>query len=127
MDGRYLVATFPTADATSRVDEEHLIPLAFPTNRRVVNNVRNALVALRLVRRLSPSAVVSSGAAPSVSFGVAAALMRVKHFYLEPFDRMNNATVTARLLRRFPATYFLVQWDTQLVGWPRRIRVPPSR
>jgi beta-1,4-N-acetylglucosaminyltransferase len=124
---RHLVATFPTVDALSRVPDRVFLPLYYPTNRRVWNNLRNLWLAFAVMRARRPRVLISAGAAPSVSFGAVAFLLRTPHLYIEPVDRLQLPTLTAKLLRVLPNTFFAVQWDSQLQTWPRRLRIERSR
>lgn len=121
------VATFDKPDALTRVREWRYYPLAWPTNRRVANNLRNLFRAWRILRRERPDVVVSSGAAPAVPFFyVARVFWRTPTVFVECFDRIETPTLSARLVR--PVTsLFICQAERQLVRWPRRLNLGPSR
>jgi UDP-N-acetylglucosamine:LPS N-acetylglucosamine transferase len=121
------IATFDKPDAVTRVGAWRYYPLAWPTNRRVVNNLRNLQRAWRILRRERPELVISSGAAPAVTFFYVARLLgRIPTVFVECFDRVDTPTLTARLVR--PVTsLFVCQAGTQLTGWPRRAQIGPSR
>lgn len=121
------VATFDKPDAASRLHAWRCYWLAWPTNRRVLNNCGNLLRAWRIIRQERPDVVISSGAAPAVPFFYLARLVwGIPTVYMECFDRMDRPTLTARLVR--PVTsMFICQSSSQLAGWPRRVEIGPSR
>jgi beta-1,4-N-acetylglucosaminyltransferase len=93
-------ATFDKPDARDRMDGLFWYSLAFPTNRNVANAIRNALKAIRILRRERPAVLVSSGAGPAVPFfWIGKLLFRCRTVYLEPWDRVSRPTLTARLVQ----------------------------
>jgi hypothetical protein len=71
--------------------------------------------------------MISSGAAPAVSFFWVARLRgRPPAVFLESFGRTGTPTMSAWLVR--PITdLFVAQADDKLVGLPRRVVLGPSR
>lgn len=120
------IATFDKPDAATRLGGWRTYWLAWPTNRRIVNNCRNLVRAWRVVKREKPDVIISSGAAPAVPFFYLGRLWGIPSIYLECFDRIDRPTLTARLIR--PVTsVFICQAPSQLAGWPRRVDIGPSR
>lgn len=116
--------TFPTVDARSLLAEEQATWAYHPTTRNVFNLVRNLGLAWRLLRRLRPDVVVSTGAGVAFPFFLIARLLGVKTVYLEVYDRIELTTLTGRLCH--PLTdLFLVQWEEQLRLYPRATLVGP--
>jgi UDP-N-acetylglucosamine:LPS N-acetylglucosamine transferase len=111
-DRRTTWVTFPTADAESLLVGQTVIPAHYPTTRNVPNLLRNAVLAWRVLRRHRPDAVVSTGAGVALPFFVFARAMRIPTVYIEVFDRIDSATLTARLCRPF-TDRLLVQWPEQ--------------
>jgi UDP-N-acetylglucosamine:LPS N-acetylglucosamine transferase len=103
---------FPTADAHDLLAGEVVTWAHHPTTRNLPNLIRNLLLAVRLVPRLRPELVVSTGAGVAVPFFVVARLLRIKTAYIEVFDRMDSLTLTARLCRPF-TDLLCAQWDEQ--------------
>ena len=103
---------FPTADAQDLLADEQVTWAHHPTTRNLPNLVRNLLLAVRLVPRLRPDLVVSTGAGVAVPFFVVAKLLRIKTAYIEVFDRMDSLTLTARLCRPF-TDLLCAQWEEQ--------------
>ena len=121
------IATFLKPDAIDRVSHWRTYGLYWPTNRNLVNLARNVGVALRVMLTERPDLIISSGAGGAVPFFYLAKLFpRVRTVYVECYDRISFPTLTARLLRPV-ADIFVVQWETQLEEWPRRVHIGPSR
>lgn len=104
--------TFDTEDATSKLEGERVVYAHHPTTRNVWNLLRNTVLAWRVLRRERPDLIVTTGAGVAVPFFWLGRLLHSRTVYLEVFDRVDSATLTARLCR--PVTdLFLVQWPEQ--------------
>lgn len=103
---------FPTPDAQDLLADEQVTWAHHPTTRNLPNLVRNLLLAVRLVPRIRPDLVVSTGAGVAVPFFVVAKMLRIKTAYIEVFDRMDSLTLTARLCRPF-TDLLCAQWEEQ--------------
>jgi len=80
-----------------------------PTNRHLGNLVRNVLLAFRVMFRLRPNAVVSTGAGVGVPFLYVARALGKKAIYVESLARAEQLSLSGRLV--YPvATDFFVQW-----------------
>jgi UDP-N-acetylglucosamine:LPS N-acetylglucosamine transferase len=104
--------TFPTADSRSLLAGERMVDAYYPTTRNLKNLVRNTLLAVRVLRRERPDVIVSTGAGVALPFFVLGRLLRIPTVYIEVFDRIDRAPLTARLCKPF-TTRMLVQWDEQ--------------
>jgi UDP-N-acetylglucosamine:LPS N-acetylglucosamine transferase len=104
--------TFDTPDARSQLQGERVVFAHFPTTRNVPNLLRNGVLAERVMKRVRPTLVVSTGAAVAIPFFVLARVRSCPSIYLEVFDRIDSRTVTGRVCRPL-ATEFLVQWEAQ--------------
>lgn len=120
-------ATFMKPDAVTKVAAHRTYGLYWPTNRSITALVRNLWIAANTLRLERPDLIVSSGAAAAVPFfWLGKAFFRTRTVFIECVDRIDNPTLTARLVR--PVTdRFVAQWDDQLAGFPRRERVAVSR
>ncbi|BCJ71476.1 UDP-N-acetylglucosamine--LPS N-acetylglucosamine transferase [Catellatospora sp. IY07-71] len=106
--------TFPTQDAHSLLAGEQKVVYAhYPTTRNIPNLLRNALLAVRMLRRSRPDVVISTGAGVALPFFVVARLLRIPTVYVEVYDRLETRTLTARLCRPFTSR-MLVQFEEQL-------------
>jgi len=109
--------TFPTVDATSQLQGEHVCWAYYPTTRNIPNLVRNSVLAARVLARSRPDLVVSTGAAVALPFFVAARARRIPTIFIEVVDRIDTLTLTARLVKPF-TTHFCVQSEEQLALAP---------
>ncbi len=104
-----LWVTFDTADARSLLQGEQVWFAHHPTNRSLRNLLRNLLLAVRLVRKVRPRAVVTTGAGVAVPFCYVARLFGSRVVYVESMARISQPSLTGRLV--YPvATSFFVQW-----------------
>jgi hypothetical protein len=110
--------TFDTPDARSLLDGEDVVWAFYPTTRNVRNLVRNAVLALRVLRRRDVDAVITTGAGVALPFVALARLRGIPTVYIEVYDRIDTATLTARLCRPFLST-MLVQWEEQRRMYPK--------
>lgn len=101
--------TFDKPDARSLLEGETVTFAHHPTNRSMTNLVRNTLLAARLLRRLRPSAVVTTGAGVAVPFCWLGRLYGAKVIYIESFARVDEPSLTGRLVHPV-ANRFFVQW-----------------
>ena len=108
---RYWI-TFDKPDARSLLAGEQISWAYHPTTRNIPNLIRNFGVAWRALRRFRPDVVVSTGAAVAVPVFYLARLMGIRTVYIEVYDRIDSATLTARLCRPF-TTLMCVQWQEQ--------------
>jgi UDP-N-acetylglucosamine:LPS N-acetylglucosamine transferase len=109
--------TFDTPDARSLLDGEDVIWAYYPTTRNVKNLVRNAFLALSVLRKRNVAAVITTGAGVALPFVALARLRRIPTVYIEVYDRIDTATLTARLCRPFLSA-MLVQWEEQRRMYP---------
>ncbi|MQW74762.1 UDP-N-acetylglucosamine--LPS N-acetylglucosamine transferase [Nocardioides sp. dk4132] len=113
-----------TADVADRLAGERVIHSFSPTTRHLPNLVRNAFLALRVLRRERPALVVSAGAGVAVPFFVAARAMGIPTVFIEVYDRVDTPTMTGRLCGPF-TTRRIVQWEDQLAFYPDARLVGP--
>lgn len=114
---------FDTPDATHALEGERVWWAHHPTTRNIPNLLRNALLALKVLREFRPTVIVSTGAAVALPFFVLGRLLGVRCVFIEVYDRVDNATLTGRLCEPF-ADMMAVQWpeqqslyrDTTLIG-----------
>ena len=101
--------TFPTADAHSLLAGEQVWFAHHPTNRSIRNLLRNMLLAVSLVRKHRPRAIVTTGAGVAVPFCYVGRLFGARVVFIESFSRITEPSLTARLV--YPvANDFFVQW-----------------
>lgn len=115
---------FRTPDAVSQLAGEGVTWAFHPTTRNLPNLVRNAWLAVAVLRRERPDLVVTTGAGVALPFFVLARLTRTRTVYIEVYDRLDSRTLTARLCRPF-TSLMCVQWDEQLELYPGATVIGP--
>jgi beta-1,4-N-acetylglucosaminyltransferase len=104
-----LWVTFSTPDARELLARERVVYAHHPTNRHLPNLVRNAVLAARLVSRVRPSVLVTTGAGVAVPFAYAAFVSGVPVIYVEGLGRVHDLSLSARLAAPAVSRLF-VQW-----------------
>lgn len=108
--------TFRTADATGALEGENDVVWAHhPTTRNIPNLIRNAVQAWRVLWARRPDVIVSTGAGVALPYFVLSRLFGVRTVYIEVYDRVDSATLTARLCSPFT--------DLMSVQWPEQRRL----
>ncbi|MDY0907916.1 UDP-N-acetylglucosamine--LPS N-acetylglucosamine transferase [Microbacterium sp. CFBP9034] len=110
-------ATFPVEDARSRLSDEKVYEIHYPTVRNVPNLIRNFGLARRVLAAERPDVVFSTGAAIALPFFALARLYGARTVYLEPVDRVTSPGLSGRLVYPF-SDEFLVQWDGMRPFYP---------
>lgn len=91
-------------------------------NRHEKNFLWNFIVLLiraaKIMHKEKPDFVITTGALIVFPFCLYAKLMRCKVVYIESFARVNNRSLTGRLVYPF-ADLFLVQWESLLELYPK--------
>lgn len=114
--------TFNKTDAKSLLKNEKKYWCYYPTNRNLVNLVRNTFLALKILIKEKPDLIISSGAAVSIPFFLLGKIFRKKLVYIEVFDRIDKPTVSGKICYKL-ADKFIVQWDEQLNVYPKAINL----
>lgn len=110
--------TFDKSDARSLLEGERVFFAYGPTNRSLRNLVRNLFVAWRLVRRLRPRVILSTGAGVAVPFAWIGRLRGASVVYVESLTRIDRPSLSCRLIA--PVA------DRIYVQWPELRRALPS-
>lgn len=110
--------TFDKSDARSLLRDERVFYAYGPTNRSVKNLLRNLVVAWRLVGRLRPRAVLTTGAGVAVPFAWIARLRGAQVVYVESLARIEGPSLTYRLIAPIAARRY-VQWPDLAEALPR--------
>lgn len=112
--------TFEKEDAISLLQDERTYWAYFPTNRNIFNLIRNFFVAFRVLFKEKPDILVSTGAGVAIPFFYLARLMRKKLVFIEAYERIDNPSLTGRLV--YPITHaFILQWEEQQKHFPKGI------
>jgi len=110
-DASWTWVTFDTSDARSLLEGRPTIFAHHPTNRSVRNLIRNLWLALRVVRELRPSIVITTGAGVAVPFCWIAKTFGARIVYIESLARISSVSLTARLVHPVSDRLF-VQWPS---------------
>ena len=114
--------TFDKEDARSLLERETVYSCYFPTNRNLKNLIRNTFLAWKVLRKEKPDLIISSGAAVAVPFFYLGKLLGAKTMYIEVFDRIDQPTLTGRLV--YPVTdRFVVQWEEMKQVYPKAVNL----
>ncbi len=109
--------TFNKPDATSLLKSESVYYSHYPTNRNLLNLLKNTFLAFRILSEERPDFIVSTGAGVAIPFYILGRLFGAKLIYLEVFDRLDAPTLTGLVVRPF-CHKFLVQWEEQRAFYP---------
>jgi beta-1,4-N-acetylglucosaminyltransferase len=107
--------SFDKSDVRSLLADEPVIHAYGPTNRNLPNLLRNLRLARRVIRRVRPRVVVTTGAGVAVPFAWLARLAGAKVVYVESFTRIDTVSLSCRLIR--PVA------DRVYVQWPEAVRL----
>lgn len=114
--------TFDKEDANSILKDEVKYNCYFPTNRNVVNLIKNTFLAIKVLKKERPDVIISTGAAVAVPFFYLGKLFGVKTIYIEVFDRYDKPTLTGKMV--YPVTdKFIVQWESMKKVYPKAINL----
>lgn len=114
--------TFDKEDANEALKDERKYSCYFPTNRNIINLLKNTVLAFKILIKEKPQVIVSSGAAVAIPFFYIGKLFRMKLIYIEVFDRVTLPTVTGKIV--YPITdAFIVQWEEQKKHYPKGINL----
>jgi beta-1,4-N-acetylglucosaminyltransferase len=110
--------TFDGGDTRALLAGERVVHAFAPTNRNVPNLLRNLALAVRVIRRVRPVAIVSTGAGVAVPFAWAGRLFGVPFVYVESVTRIDRPSLTYRLIAPV-VTRVYVQWPELQGALPR--------
>lgn len=74
--------------------------------------------AFKIIKKEKPDVVITTGALVAFPFCFLAKLFRKKVIYIESFARVNEKSLTGKLVYPF-ADLFIVQWETMLKCYPK--------
>jgi beta-1,4-N-acetylglucosaminyltransferase len=101
--------TLDKSDARSLLDGERVFYAYGPTNRSLKNLARNLPLALRLVWRLRPKVILTSGAGVAVPFAWAGRLLGARVVFVESLTRIDSVSLSCRMIAPVAARIY-VQW-----------------
>ncbi len=114
--------TFDKQDANTLLTGERVYYCYHPTNRNILNLIRNTFLAIKVLYKERPSIIISSGAAVAIPFFYIGKIFGSKTVYIEVFDRINTPTITGKVV--YPVTdKFFVQWEEMKKVYPKAINI----
>ncbi|MDN5563760.1 MAG: UDP-N-acetylglucosamine--LPS N-acetylglucosamine transferase [Luteococcus sp.] len=116
--------TFDLPDTRARLAGEDVVPAYHPTTRNAKNLVRNTGLAIRMLQRRRPDAIISTGAAVAVPFFLMGKLLGIPRIYIEVYDRFDTPTLTGRICSHL-SSVFCVQLEDQLRMYPKATVIGP--
>lgn len=115
--------TFEKDDAKSILKEEKKYWCYYPTNRNIINLIRNTILAFNVLKKEKPDIIISAGAAVAVPFFYLGKLFfKTKNVYIEVFDRIDKPTLTGKLVYNV-TDKFIVQWEEMKKVYPKAINL----
>ena len=89
-----------------------------PTTRNLPNLLRNLILAWRLIRKLRPKAILTTGAGLAVPFAWVGRLRGVEVVYVESLTRIEHPSLSCRLIAPVASRVY-VQWPELLDAIPK--------
>lgn len=106
---RRIWVTHRREDAISLLADEDVHFAYGPTTRSVTNLGRNLVLAWRIVRRVRPRVVITTGAGVAVPFAWIGRLHGAKVVYVESLTRIDRPSLSCRLVAPFASRTY-AQW-----------------
>jgi beta-1,4-N-acetylglucosaminyltransferase len=110
--------TFDKSDARVLLAGERVAHAFGPTNRNIKNLLRNLRLAVTVLRRERPAAILTTGAGVAVPFAWIGRMLGVSVFYVESVTRIEELSLSGRLIRPVAEQVF-VQWPELAATSPR--------
>lgn len=110
--------TTDRSDTRSLLSEEAVHFAYGPTTRNIPNLLRNLVLAWRLIRKLRPGVLITTGAGLAVPFVWVARLHGTRVVFVESFTRVDKPSLSCRLAAPATARVY-VQWPALRSALPR--------
>ncbi|MEA5616604.1 PssD/Cps14F family polysaccharide biosynthesis glycosyltransferase [Cronbergia sp. UHCC 0137] len=117
--------TFRTKTTEAALIEEKVYWAYSPTNRNLPNLLRNLLLAGKLIIKIKPKVIISTGAGVAVPFLILGKLLGSKTVFIESVTRINTLSLSAKLVLPFLSVLY-VQWPQLQVRYPQAELVIPQ-
>lgn len=101
--------TFPGRDTRYLLKDEKIYYAYHPTNRNIYNFFKNIFLAFKILNKERPDVILSTGAGVCVPFFYVGRLLGTKLIYIESICRINNLSLSAKLIYPFTKN-ILIQW-----------------
>jgi UDP-N-acetylglucosamine:LPS N-acetylglucosamine transferase len=110
--------TDDTSDARSLLEGERVAYAHWPTTRNVKTLLKNLVLAWRVLGRVRPKVVMTTGAGTAVPFAWVGRLRGARVVYVESLTRIDRPSLSCRLIAP-TAERVYVQWPELLEALPR--------
>ena len=110
--------TFYSATTKAALEAEKVYWAWSPTNRNLLNLVRNFLLAWQVLSRERPQLVISTGAGVAVPFLILAKILGSQTVFIESITRVKQLSLSARLALPFLDNLY-VRWSELKIRHPR--------
>jgi UDP-N-acetylglucosamine:LPS N-acetylglucosamine transferase len=110
--------TFDKSDARSLLAGERVYWAFGPTNRNIPNLLRNIGLAVRLLRRVRPRVIMTTGAGVAVPFAWVGRLLGSRVVYVESLTRIEGPSLSCRMIAPV-AERLYAQWPELTKAVPR--------
>ncbi|MEL6438449.1 MAG: PssD/Cps14F family polysaccharide biosynthesis glycosyltransferase [Cyanobacteria bacterium J06621_8] len=110
--------TFKTKSTELILDGEKAYWAYSPTNRNLLNLVRNFFLACQVIYQERPQLVLSTGAGVAVPFIILAKLVGIKTVFIESFTRVEELSLSAWMILPFLDVIY-VQWEQLVAKYPQ--------
>jgi len=114
----YFWVTFKSSSTELVLDNEQVYWAYSPTNRNIINLLRNFWLAWHVIQKERPQLVLSTGAGVSVPFIILAKLFNIKTVFIESFTRVEELSLSARIILPFLDVIY-VQWEQLVAKYPQ--------
>lgn len=112
--------TFSCSSSRASLQDERVIWAWGPTNRNLLNFLRNFILAMQVLHREKPELIISTGAGVAVPFMIIGKFLGAKTIFIESITRVEQLSLSARLVLPF--------LDSLYVHWPKlRILYPNAQ
>lgn len=109
--------TFPGKDVETLLKKEEVFFGYFPESRNILNAIRNAFLAIKIIGLEKPDVLISCGAALSVPFFYIGKLFGVRLIFIEPYDFVEYPSLSGKSVSSI-VDKMLVQHKEQLKFYP---------
>ncbi len=117
-DYENLWVTFPCQDAKSLLENKKAIWAYHPTNRNLLNLVRNIWLAWRVLRQEKPDVILSTGAGVAVAFIWIGCWLKIPTIFIESITFTDKRSLSGKLVYPFVDHYY-VQWPDLAKKYPK--------
>lgn len=114
----FLITEKSEFELSNFCSKQYLVP---QMNRKeklfIFKFIRLFFTAIRILLKEKPDAIITTGALIAYPFCRIARILRKKVIYIESFARVNEPSLTGKLLHKH-ADLFIVQWEDMLQYYP---------